>query len=225
MRVPWRRLADTGWWFGVILSAGVFSYFAVCFSLAFDLVPPAIIKFLNDLKLKAEITVGDGATVLAACAALLALVLGWHQLRGLTQQTRATVLLTLDARWEGEELLPSRTQLNTFVDEVRRKAGEQQVAAGDLFPTELERLRTSGVDREGYLKLMKLCGFFETVGYTARTKYIRVSDVHNLLGGSIREAGVVFREHIINQQRQWTAPRYYENLIWLIDEVRKSDGD
>lgn len=186
----------------------------------------SILNFWNALKLKPEVTIGDLATALLALVTFGAFFLAWYQLRGLTRQTRATVLLALDERWEGTDLRSVRDDFSTFSDRVEGEAKRQStpkrvVTAEELFPAQLEAMRTG--EREKYQNIFRMCGFFETIAYAARARYIRVSDLDNLFGGSIRNSGKVFREHILDKQRELGEPRYYEYYVWLVDECRKGD--
>jgi hypothetical protein len=73
-----------------------------------------------------------------------------------------------------------------------------------------------------YFRLYKICGFFETVGLVARTGYVPLDDVLNLLGGSVLEAGRAFRPHIDSTLRQAGADhRMFEHFLWLLGELEK----
>jgi hypothetical protein len=77
-------------------------------------------------------------------------------------------------------------------------------------------------DFEQYFRLCKISGFFETVGYVVRAGYIPLDDVINLLGGSILEAGRVFRPHIqATKSQPGGDPRMYEHFLWLLGELEK----
>ena len=86
-------------------------------------------------------------------------------------------------------------------------------------------MRNTAADREVYLDLIRLCGFFETVGYVTRERYIRIADMYNLLGGSIREYGAAFREHIRHLQQDQERSRQFEHFVWLVDEMRRRRAD
>jgi hypothetical protein len=177
-----------------------------------------IFDLWDKAKLKEDVTVGDLATTVLALIALGALIMAWYQLRGLSMQTRANILLSLDERWESGEVLKLREELNTFIVQVQNAATPQQTAV-DLFPASLKALH--GRDAASYRKLIRLCGFFETLGYAAKAKYIRVTDLHNLLGSSIGEDGKLFRQHILELQE--VRPRLLEHFLWLVDQVEKCD--
>jgi hypothetical protein len=175
---------------------------------------------------KDEVTLGDVATSFLAVITILALCVAWYQLRGFSRQTRASVLLALDERWESGDLVLLREDLEIFIREVvdeakRRSTPQRPVTTKEIFPERLEALRTADPDR--HLRLFRLCGFFESMAYAARERYIRTSDLYNLLGVSIRDTGAVFRQHIVNRQSDWNTPQLFEHYVWLIDQVRKRD--
>jgi hypothetical protein len=182
---------------------------------------------IGPLILKSDVSVGDLATAAAVVIAVVALLLGWYQLRGLTRQTRATALLALDERWEGPEMTAVRAELERVIEAVqlesrRRSTARNRVWPVDIFPDALEQLRQ--VDPARHSQLLRFCGFFETTAYAARAHYLKASDLHSLFGASIRESGIVFRQHIKELQRLWELPRLYEHYVWLIDEVTRRDA-
>ena len=185
----------------------------------------AFVASLKHIAWKKEITLGDIATASAALVAVLALILAWVQLRGLSRQSRADVLLKLDERWESKDVVVLREEVDRFIKEIQAKAIQQQTLSGHpvtaeaLFPGELDQLRFGRSDRYG--QLVRVCGFWETVGYSARAGYIRVRDLHGLLGGAIREHGGVFRKHI--ERLQTTHPGMLEHFVWLSHEVDLRD--
>ena len=69
---------------------------------------------------------------------------------------------------------------------------------------------------------IRMCGFFETVGYVARVGYVPIDDVINLLGGSILETGRLFRPHIQRLTELPAGdPRMYEHFLWLLSTLEK----
>jgi len=199
----------------------VLAYFVVLLALAVGLVPVVITEFWQGFKVKAEVSVGDLATAMVAMVSVLALWCAWFQLRGIGTQTRANVLLELDQRWESREMLAVRRELNDFLDRARGMVHAGSPTLPEIVAAELERMRTTPADRTTYLKLLRICGFFETVGYATRAGYIRATDVSNLLGGSIRDTGATFVTHITHVQRVYNTPRLYEHYVWLTDVVRR----
>jgi len=185
-------------------------------------------QFLRDLTLKREITVGDIATSAAVVVAVMAAWFAWSQLRGLSRQTRATVLLTLDERWESEHMFTLRKEYEDFLEHAfseanRRSTRQRPVDVLQVCGELLEALRVSrdAKEAERYSKLFRLCGFFETLGYATTAQYIRVADVHGLLGASIAECGLVFKSHILGLQRQ--RPGLLENFVELVDKIEERD--
>ena len=172
------------------------------------------------ISFKKEITAGDIATIALAVVGLFALAVAWYQIRAVARQTRASVLLSLDERWESGEVLKLREKLEALIQEVQADAARTGVTVVELFPKRLQRLRGEAPAR--YSELFRLCGFFETVAYAARTRYIRVSDLEGLLAASIRETGQLFREHILERQNAPDGiPDLMEHFVWLVDEVER----
>lgn len=144
-------------------------------------------------------------------------------------QSRATVLLTLDQRWESEPLLTSRTLLFHLENSVLEEAAAQWLGrsiadlrrlSAPLFTARLEDMEER--DTAKYLRLFQICGFFETVGYVVKANYITLTDVSELFSVSIRTTAVVFRHYIqeLIDARGADKMLFY-NLRWLISELGK----
>jgi hypothetical protein len=144
-------------------------------------------------------------------------------------QLRASVLLTLDQRWESEPLVSMREELQSLVKDVLVESATRwpERSMGDLrrlsAPSFASRLKELG-EREPsrYIRLFQICGFFETVGYATKAKYLTLTDVYELFSVSIDTIAVVFRPYIHQLIRDEGAdPALYFNLLWLISEVEK----
>lgn len=149
--------------------------------------------------------------------------------RNQEHQLRASVLLTLDQRWESEPLLTSRSELFALEKEVLQEAAAQwpgkpiadlRRLSAPLFASRLEDLEEQ--DPAKYLRLFQICGFFETVGYVTKANYITLTDVSELFSVSINATAVVFRPYIqYLLDIRGADPMLYSNLRWLISEVEK----
>src|SRR6266851_7007686 len=86
---------------------------------------------LSGMTINKTISLGDMGTIAAALVAIAALFLAWGQLRGLSRQTRASLLLTLDERWEGKDLADERKTLLVFKRQVTEEAERETLAHPD----------------------------------------------------------------------------------------------
>lgn len=84
-------------------------------------------------------------------------------------------------------------------------------------------MRTNAPRRQ--LRLLQVCGFFETVGYVTSTGYITIDDVYNLLGGSILTAARVFLPYIDLLVAQGEHPKLFENFRWLVNQVKLREAN
>lgn len=177
----------------------------------------------SELELSTTVSLGDVGTFAAALVALLALLFTWVQIRHLAQQSRATLLLTLDERWESKEMAEDRQCLNQFKRSVREEAEKKSppVTAASLFPASLKALRTD--KPEDYARLFHVVGFFEMLAFSARAGYLRVNDVHGLYAPAIRDAGSIFGEPIRAYQAEYGILDAWGNFLWLVGEIRKLD--
>lgn len=171
----------------------------------------------------------DLVNVAAMLIALGALCLAWRRLSAMLLQVRANTLLALDQRWESEPMSSYRSDVRNLIEDIREKAGqkwpghsesERRSMSRELYAAKLQEIRVQDKDR--YIRLFQICGFFETVAYVARANHIPVNDVMNLLGGSIGEAGMVFAPHIEKlHAEEGGDKKQYEHFIWLVGEKDK----
>ena len=163
------------------------------------------------------------ANVLAIITAVGVLVAGlaaWFQLRTMSRQMLATTLLALDERWESDAFKPARDELQKLTkrinDEIQKAnprvpPEDWMDMAARMYPERLSQLE--GASPETYGQLLRVCGFFETVGLAARRKYIALEDIVELLGGSIQTASEVFENHI-RELRSQKVRRGFSNIVF-----------
>jgi hypothetical protein len=160
--------------------------------------------------------------------ALAALIYGGRQLTEMRKTTRAAVLLSLDERWENEPMLTCRANLEELIIEVKNEAAkiwlgqpesEIQRRSADLYAERLARVAEE--NRPRYIQLLRICGFFETVGCVVQAGYIPKEDVLDLLYVSILTAGQVFRPHIRKLLEEGAPDNLYENFLWIVEEAEQ----
>jgi len=182
-------------------------------------------------------------TAIAAGSALFA----WRHLglahddraRGEADQKRsvevakATFLLNLDQQWNSPEMIVSRQEFWTLrehiADVVATKYGgladgARQTKISELFADELQALRKA--DLKQYLKIMRMCGFFETVGLVVDRGYVPMDDFKALYQGPIESIGTCFRLHIENRGKESGVPKgLFEHALSLCDQVTQGRGN
>lgn len=144
-------------------------------------------------------------------------------------QLRASVLLSLDERWESETMTSAVAELQSLIKEVENALirANPDVSLVDLrrrsAPIYLAKLREMEThEPRRYLLVFRICSFFETLGYTAKARYLTVDDVFELFSVSITATAMVFRPYIEEMVRQEAAnPMLYANFRWLIGEIEK----
>jgi hypothetical protein len=142
------------------------------------------------------------------------------------------VLLSLDERWENEPMLACRANLEEMIIEVKNEAAriwrgqpetEIRRRSADLYAERLARVAEE--NRPRYIQLLRICGFFETVGCVVQAGYIPKRDVLDLLNVSILTAGQVFRPHIQKLLEEGAPENLYENFLWVVEEAERDQED
>ena len=175
-----------------------------------------------------DLALGDWAAIAALVVAFVALFQFWRTVR----QNRATILLSLDQRWNGAPMLDARAILYKLMQDVDAEAAKDYPGAPParvreksetLFAERLENIHRTKLS--DYEKLKRLCGFFEMTGFLTRRRYVPKRDTIDLFGGAILSVGRVFSHHIEHLQNQAGATgKVWEHAVWLIKKTRKVAG-
>lgn len=174
--------------------------------------------------------------VIAWAAVVIVAIVGVIEIRSRSQQARAAFLLENHVQWQA--LSDARLTFNALVNEIARPVEKNHSGEGssalegfkrDAFEPEINSLyeSKSKIKQETYRDLTNLAGFFETMGYMVKRKYIPEGDAINLYMGPILQMGTVLARHIAwRQNKIHTPPGLYENLLYLIEraEIKKSSS-
>lgn len=160
--------------------------------------------------------------ILVFFIALIGAIFASLQVRQINNQTRANTLLNLDHRFESEPVLQAKHIFyNTFL-KASSRPGNQMLE--EKFADELEIMMNSEDQnvRANYQKLFVLCGFFETVGFVAKTGMIKKSDVQQLFGSTAKDTASYFRKHILLlREKTGRSDHYLEYLLQLGEEMEQ----
>jgi hypothetical protein len=143
-------------------------------------------------------------------------------------QSKAAFLLELDRRWESREMSMARRHFNELekaatdhmtafihMDGHRQKMEREEYYSRTLYT--MMNQQTSV-----YLNLMRICGFWETMGYLVKNKYIPIENIVDLFGGGVISFDDAFRVHLTNRGEEKGVPDgFFEHALYLATEVRK----
>lgn len=158
------------------------------------------------------------AAITAGMASALFLV-ARGQLGTMARTSRASVLEQLNTRWTAPTMKEAREEGYRLLRNAAAKCqGLPQAECEVRFRAECsESLRKKKEEEPiGYLKLMDVCNFFETVGYSARQDYVSINGILELYAGAIVTAGRIFEAHIIDGRTAEGAPKLFEHFSWLV---------
>ena len=174
------------------------------------------------------LSVSAGAHVLLALIAALALGFAFQELR--SNRTQATVakagirqarvgtVLEIDRLWQSIDLAVCRAAVQTLrrdvqnyieLDDALRHLPEEKKISTlrDECSRRLYEMRDN--DRERYLAVLKLPGFFETVGMFVERGYVPVDDIIDLYGDSLLRADDVLGMHLQKRAEEPGMPEGY----------------
>ena len=166
-----------------------------------------------------------GGLWFAICQLRALLAQSEHQ----TRTAEATFMFELDKRWEGQDMVDARRAFETCYDKIHNKACENHPKVNatshldkiqEEFSKHLILLRQDKIDE--YQDIMKIMGFFETLGIFVRKNYTSKEEIIDLYGGSILKARSAFVRHINDIAREkGSISGIYEHSLWIFEEANK----
>ena len=175
---------------------------------------------------------GAVATLLLALAAVVGLWFTFYQVRRYSIQGKASFLFDLDQMFEGPDFTKTRAAFTLLRSEIEKNIDAvhgHQAAEGkarlirDEFSRRLYTMRQDAP--EDYLHILKLCGFFETVGLLVERDYVALKDIVGLYGGSIVRVEEALRTHLEQRMEEPGMPDgYFEHFRSLATKTRERMG-
>jgi hypothetical protein len=148
-------------------------------------------------------TLTNAATIVIAVAAVYALGVAVRQVAAAKENTKANFLMDLDTRWEGADMRAARAKWGEIHEGVLDFVGSQHPGADAAERKSLIRSKCAEDvqhmyenDFESYSEILKIIGFFETLGYMADRGFISVEEIADLYGESIIGFDDLFRDHL-----------------------------
>jgi hypothetical protein len=142
---------------------------------------------------------------------------------------QATFLFNLDRRWESSEMWNGRKLFRDLNEKLKKTVsgahpmlgdGQKRERLHEEFAKELANLRAT--KPEDYMAIMRLCGFFETVGLMVEMGYVPLKEIDELLRGPIMATKHCFGLHIKERQNETGVPNgLYEHALNLSDMVER----
>lgn len=165
--------------------------------------------------------------------ATIGVIIAFVQLSTIASHAKATFLLELDRRFEGPELQAARRTMHQMREHSATLASQQHPQGGDAQRLSFMRQRCTQTieemrrqDPRGYSRLMRVLGFFETVGVMVKRNYIALDEIDRLFRGPILDIDMFFRDHIEQRGRETGVPDgLYEHALYLVSEVRRISGN
>lgn len=154
-----------------------------------------------------------------------------HAARDDIEQTlklsQASFLFNLDQKWDSPEMLESRKIFRNLHSDLTALVASKYpllddahkvVKLGEELVATLDQMRQQ--DLNNYATVMRVCGFFETVGLMVERGYIPLDEIDGMLRGPILQIKTCFGPHIRVRQNETGVPAgLYEHALQLADLV------
>lgn len=151
------------------------------------------------------------------------------QMRSDSEQTlknsQASILLGLDDRWESTPMMESRAMFVEVNREIIKNIADNFPEINDEarvermkenWCTKLGTIFRDDDDIDKYHKLMRMCGFFESVGLMVSRDYISEKDVLGLFRGSMVSIDRCYSKHIVERSHESGMPKgLYQHALSL----------
>ena len=189
--------------------------------------------------------VSAAANVVLAIVAVWALYVAIHRTGAASEQARAAIkanedsarraraaiIHDLDRLWESVEFSDPRTEflklrreIETFVNSKDDYKHFDESRKTDAFREEGSRCLHDmrDADEARYLKILKLPGFFETIGLLVERDLMRLDDVLDLYGGAIIQLHDVVEMHVSARAGETgIPPGYFEHFRSLAEKAQE----
>lgn len=142
---------------------------------------------------------------------------------------KARFLFSLDQMFESDIFTQSRAEFSDLLEKHDKAASDAGPAlndrqwaehVGQAFAATLIAMRSD--DRIRYHRVLKLCGFFETVAVLAKDGHVSLASVTDLYGPAIEYLADAVGPYIRKLQKDDGDARLYVNFLWLAEEVERA---
>lgn len=148
------------------------------------------------------------------------------------RRARAANILDFDRLWESSEFSDSRTAFQKLLKEVEAFVNDEYKHLDESrksdtrrkeFSRRLDEMRDAEEVR--YLEIMRLPGFFETVGLLVERNLIQLADIIDLYGGPLILLHDATEIHISSLSEKGVMPsgyfKYFQSLATLAKKARE----
>lgn len=192
------------------------------------------------------LVVSAAANVVLAVVAVRALCLAIHRTDAASEQAQAAIkanedrarqaraanILNFDRLWESSEFSDSRTAFQELLKEVEAFVNDEYKHLDESRKSDTRRKKFSrrldemrDADEARYFKIMRLPGFFETVGLLVERNLIQLADVLDLYGGPLILLHDATEIHISSLSENGVMPsgyfKYFQSLATLAKKARE----
>jgi hypothetical protein len=143
----------------------------------------------------------------------------------------ATLLLELDHRFDSLDLKDARATFVKMRDEISKLVSDNNSLSNEVdkknkmideWTRKLSDMRKNNIYE--YTNLIRLGGFFETVGMMVKRQYISGDDARGLFIGPVMIFGRNFSRHIEERQNETgVAAGLFEHALFLYDLAVKAE--
>lgn len=155
-----------------------------------------------------------------------------EQLKQIGKSARGEFLIRLDERFTSPQIIEARTTVhiiyrNTQPDCKHNGSHKTKLCEGctkihmQLIRNQIQIIGRDSKKSKEFIQLRSLIELFETIGYFSRNGYVNVTDVNELIGGTVEFHYEIFKNWIDYLQVE-RSPHTFREFEWLAWKVNSS---
>ena len=205
---------------GMIIIITIFAFF---FSYIMEIYARHHLKVISDQSTAIE-------TLHAACLIILTsslVCIAWIQLGGIGQTAQSDFLMRLDNRYGSVSILKARVIIQRFYRESKNlNPTATEAVHRNYIGSKINEMSDDINSSEGYVYLLNLLEFLESISFFANRKDLQTEDILNLMGLSLVFYYDIFKPRIEARRNKYSHKSMYVEFEKLVQKINcKSNKD
>jgi hypothetical protein len=162
-------------------------------------------------------------TLHAACLIILTsflVCIAWIQLSGIGKTAQSDFLMRLDNRYGSESILKARVIIQRFYRESKNLNPTATEAVHRYYiGIKINEMSEDINSSEGYVYLLNLLEFLESISFFANRKDLQTEDILNLMGLSLVFYYDIFKPRIEARRNKYSHKSMYVEFEKLVEKI------
>ncbi len=143
-------------------------------------------------------------SIISCFTILIGVIIAIIELHFIRKSEHTQLIMNLYDKWDSDSLIESRNIIQSL--------GNNKVVVNKM----------ARLNKKDYLIALRVCNFFETLGFFVKTKSLAIKDVKIWMGeGIIYYYENVFEDYIMQKRKDIAKDDYFKNFEYLKDRCKE----